>query len=578
MSPLSVRFAGLTERSGPAAFGLANILRSITADDDQTHDILPLVFDIPDLAVDRVLELIGVLLERHESLRTTYRFDPVVTQRVAGTGALAVEAVEAEQDPLDTAVRTANRLRAEPFDFTAAPPLRVAIVTRGGRALRLVWVVSHAAMDAAACEILLREWAALTAGRPLPPAGPQPLDVVELERQPAVRRLTEAAPGYWRSQLAHVPQAMFPLPAATTVADPGWHPGLRIRSRAAMGQLAGIGARTGASSSMILLAAVNALVCRHTGHTACVTTSLAGNRVLRRLRDCFSSLSQDALVSVPVPENGTFDELVHRVRAAALPGYRAAWFDPALMWDTINDACARRGISYARDLVFNDMSALSAGPDGDVVARGARSRLPSVWIPGDTEPTATEPDLAASLEPQAALNIPSRFVVYVYRLDTELDVIVHADPRCLDAAALTAFGASLLRLLRAAAEHDLPLKELAAVSTLDPVARDEDWVLIDSCWLERSATRSMVAEVLGDRPHLVVFGPDRLVCFLAGPADPADLHRRCVAALPGRVTVIAPHEYVVCAGPPDDPADPDQWAALPATVRGGGRAAGGDRG
>lgn len=596
MSRLSVHFSGLTERSGPLAFGLANILRSITSEEEQTRDILPMVFEIPDLPADRVLAYLRVLLERHESLRTTYRFEPEPTQHVAGSGELAVEVVEAEGEggsdaateagielstadaTLETAVRTANRLRLPRFELSEAPPLRVAVVTRGGLARHLVWVVSHAAMDAATCEILLREWTALTAGRPLPEPGPQPLDVVGIEQQSSVRRLTASALGFWRDQLAQVPQAMLPLPAGTTPEDTGRHPGLRVRSQAAMAHLAAISARTGASSSMIVMAAVNALVCHYSSYPVCVTTSLSGNRVLRQLRDYFGSLSQDALLTVPVPEDGSFDELIRRVRAAALSAYRASWFDPALMWATITDACAERGFNYARDLVFNDMSGLSASTSGDVVARGAVTRLPDVWIPRDDELVVTDPELAARLEPQPALDIPTRFVVYVYRLDTELDVIMHADPRCLDAAALAALGASLLRLLRAAAERDVPLKELAEISTLEPAARGRDWVYTDSCWLERSATRALVAEVLGDRPHLVAFGPDRVVCHLAGPADPdllADLHRRCVAALPGRETVMAPHEYVVCAtAPVAAPDDPDQWAALPVTLRGTGRASG----
>src|SRR5882757_2473834 len=77
MPQLSARFAGLTERSGRLAYGHANIVRAITQDDDQTREILTMVFDVPDLPPERVVELIAVLLERHESLRTTYRLGSV---------------------------------------------------------------------------------------------------------------------------------------------------------------------------------------------------------------------------------------------------------------------------------------------------------------------------------------------------------------------------------------------------------------------------------------------------------------------------------------------------------------------
>jgi hypothetical protein len=437
-------------------------------------------------------------------------------------------------------------------------------------------------MDAAGCEILLREWTTLTAGRTLPPVGPQPLDVLDLEAKPMVTRLSAAAARYWRAQLTSIPQAMFPLPTKATATRNDWHPGLRIRSEVAMTQLAAISARTGTSNSTIMLAAINALVCQHSGHASCVTTSLSGNRVPRALREFFGTLSQDALLTVPVPETGTFDQLVHAVRAAALTAYRAAWYDSTAIWAAITEVSADRGISYARDLVFNDMSPLPTGTDGEFVTAAARSRLPAIWLPGAQYTfSADDAELTASLQPQPAQNIPGRFVVYVYRLDTELDVILHVDPACLDATELLAFGRSLLRLLRAAADGDLPLKDLPALTTLAPMARDADWVLADSCWVELAAERDLLAEVLGNRPQALVAVPDeqlgnRLVCYLTGPADLADLHQRCLALLPGRITVIAPHEYVVCATAPPDPADLASWAAVPVIARGSGRESAGE--
>src|SRR5882757_7397628 len=134
MPQLFARFAGLAERSGRLAYGHANIVRAIPQDDDQTRDILTMVFDVPDLPPERVVHLIEILLERHESLRTTYRLGPVVTQHVAGSGELAVEVIEADGDPFEEAVRTARRLRPLAFDLAAALPLRAAVVTREGTA------------------------------------------------------------------------------------------------------------------------------------------------------------------------------------------------------------------------------------------------------------------------------------------------------------------------------------------------------------------------------------------------------------------------------------------------------------
>ncbi|MEU5693167.1 condensation domain-containing protein [Actinosynnema sp. NPDC020468] len=534
MTQIPARFPRQHERSGPLASGHANILRAIDADTDKTRDILAMVFPVPDLPPARVVELVEVVLARHESLRTTYHPGPV--QRVRGEGAIAVDVVEAEE-PLPAAEALAQRWRGVEFDLAAAPPLRIAVVTSGGVGRRLVWVVSHLAMDVATCELLFREWTALTAGTPLPDPAPQPLDLVELERKPAVARLRQAAVGYWESLLDRVPQTMF-----TTGGDAP-RPGLRVRSERAAEHLAAIAARTGASASTVLLAAIKALVAHRTGHSSCVTTSLSGNRNLKQLRNYFGTVSQDSLVWVPVPADGTFDALVAAVRAATLPAYRAAWFDPEQVWKAISAASDRRGIRYARDLVFNDMSPL-AGADDEVVDRGARRRLPAVWVPGGTPFAPNDGD--AQFERLPAEPVPCRLIAFVYRLDAEVDVALHADTACLDEDELAEFARALLAVLRAAAARDVPLTELVGSTALRPVARDGRWRLVDSCWVDLDAARATATALLGDRFRGLEAVPDavlghRLVCHLAG--EVADIRERFLNAL--GPTVVAPHEYVV---------------------------------
>ncbi|KAA2264205.1 hypothetical protein F0L68_08170 [Solihabitans fulvus] len=575
MPQLIAPFTGQQQRTGRLAFGHANILRAITVDDDPTHLNLAMVFRTPEASLDRVVGLVGALLERHESLRTTYRLETVVTQQVAADGALPIEVIEAADDPLDTAESTARRYRATRFDLESELPLRVAIVTAGGAPRHLVWVVSHVAMDVASCELLLREWTALAAGDELPPSTAlQPLDVVELERTPAIQRLGQAAERYWATQLRRVPQAMFTLSAKDNPPKTDWlHPGLSVRSTAAPAHLAAIAERTGASGSTIVLAAVKALVAHRTGHETCVTTSLSGNRVLRQLRDFFGSLAQDALLAVPVPD--TFDDLVRAVRSAGVPAYRHSWFDPMAIWRVINGVSDERGIAFARDLVFNDMSAF-AGTAVAAPERSARTRLPAVWVPGANELVANDTEPGASLTWQPAENIPCRFVTCLYRLDDEVELTLWVDPQVLSRDEVAEFGRALLRLLRVAADGDLPLKELPSLTTLAQVDRGAGWFLADSCWIELDAVRDLVAGVLGDQPHLVAAVPDeqlgtRLVCYVAGPVAAAQLHRRCLDVLWGRVTALAPHTYVSCDGAPGDPADPDAWAALPVLAEIDGR-------
>ncbi|MFD5649196.1 condensation domain-containing protein [Streptomyces sp. NPDC127039] len=571
MSQFTVSFSGLPSRSGPLSFGHANIVRAITIDDDPTRLNLAMVFDAPGSGgPERIAELLHLLVTRHEALRTTYLLTTPPVQQIAGEGEFAVELIAADEaaaGPLAVAEQTARRLRSRVFDLAGELPFRAAVVTEGGTPRHLVWVVTHAAMDVAACETLHTEWSALVAGRTLPPTGLQPVEVVELEQSASIRRLGEGALRYWEAQLRRVPQAMF-TPSHHAPAKTSWlHAGLSIRSRTAPRHLEAIAERTGASTSAVALAALTALLGHRTGHRTVVTTSLSGNRVVRKLRGFFGSLAQDALLPVEFDGLDSFDDVVHKVRSAALPAYRSSWFDPTAVWQVINGVSAERGISFARDLVFNDMSALATAAESP--DQSARGRLPAVWIPGHQPPPGEDPERADSISWLPAEDIPCRFFACLYRMDEEFELALWVDPTTLDTAEAEEFGRALLRLLEVAAEGVFALKDLPSLTTLQPVERGAGWFLSDHSWIELDAVRALLSDVLGDAPHLVTAVPDerlghRLVCHLPAPADPQDVHERALAALPGRVTALAPHQYLLHAAAPDgDAGDPAAWSALP---------------
>ena len=581
MSQFTVDFTGPRTRSGPLSFGHANIVRAITVDDDPTRLNLAMVFDAP-ADVDHVAGLLRTLVERHEALRTTYRLTTPPAQQVAAEGEFTVELVEVAgaDDPLTVAERTARRLRSQVFDLAAELPFRAAVVTRDGIPLHLVWVVTHAAMDVAACETLHSEWAALSTGRPLPPAAMQPLDVVELEGSSRIQRLGQGALRYWEAQLRRVPQAMF-TPSYTAPAKTSWlHAGLSIRSRTAPARLEAIAERTGASTSAVVLAALSTLLAHRTGHRTVVTTSLSGNRVVRALRGFVGSLAQDALLPVDFEGLEGFDDVVRKVRSAALPAYRSSWFDPTAVWQVINGVSGERGISFARDLVFNDMSALAT--DADSPEQSARGRLPGIWVPGHQPPPEEDPEIGGSVTWLPAEDIPCRFFACLYRMDEEFELTLWVDPQTLAREEAEEFGRTLLRLLRAAAEADLPLKDLPSLTDLPPVERGDDWLLSDHTWIEPAAVRDLLSDVMGDVPHAVAIEPDeqkghRIVCHLAAPANPEAVHERALVALPGRVTAIAPHHYLVHQSPPaGDAADAAAWAELPVIAEATGRTRGRD--
>lgn len=575
----TVRFAGEAQRTGALPVGLANVLRAIRVAEDPAQLNLTTVIDVPAAAdVDRVLGVVRELLIRHESLRTTY---PAVSpgaepvQHVHGAGELAVEVhdVGAGVDAAALAGLIGRRLRASAFDLAAELPVRVAVVTHAGTPVHAVVVLCHSAADATAWELLLREWHLLMAGTPLRRGHePQPVDLVAIEQRGPVRRLMASALRHWDTHLRTVPQAMFTAPAMED-GRRTW-PGLRVRSTAAADALTRITERTGAGGSAVVLATLALLIGRHAGLPQCQVTALSANRVLPDLREFVGTVAQDALVPVQLTAE-TFDELLRHVRTTSLRAYRNSWFDPTDLWDVITAVGRDRGVSWARDCVFNDMSALVRGERAaHELAHGGRYpalRTDSAGRPADTvDDSGTE----FAWLPEEWMGTP--FVLYLHRIDGILDLSVWASPDALPADQVTEFARSMLRIIDRAAAGNLPLGDAAASDMVRPAQHGDGWLPIDSCWVELAAVRRLLDRALAGRPYHLSAEPDdvlghRLVCHTAGGADPAQLHAACVAALPGRPGAMAPHQYVVCATAPAGPADLPAWQAQPVTVVGAGR-------
>ena len=553
-----IRFTGCQSRSGPLTRGQDNILRVLLSGADQAA--LSAIVDISaDIEFARIADAIGALMMRHESLRTTYRLGSPILQSVAADGELTM-AVHAVSDTGDFAAKLRRKLWARFFDLEQEFPLRAELVTGGGPLNHLVLVVSHLAADGVAFKLVLDELTELLAGRPLPPPGVQPLDVVELESTPAMRRRLEATHKHWDTVLRGSPQSLFGTPVP---ADPAHQHGLLIRSAPVAAAIDRIAKRTEASRSAVALAAFAVLVSYRTRNASVTVTSTAANRFQSALHDYVGTLAMDAVLGVDLRSAETFDQAV---TIAARSSLKALWhgsFDTPELWDTINRVGHERGIqSYTRECLFNDMSPADAA-DGQVFV----DDFELVGTPDAAADRLVDPELGEFTVLRQDFQ-PSRLRLNIFWLHTELLATVWADPLCLTGDETVGFGRGLARLLTTAADGDLALAELGSVVELSPVPRGDGWYLIDSSWIELGAVRELVAEVVGTRPFLVtVFQGTRLTCYVAdksGTLTPEQLHRDCTAALPGRSSAMAPHRYIVCRRTPDDPSDPASWRLQPA--------------
>ncbi|MFI8510241.1 condensation domain-containing protein [Streptomyces sp. NPDC085460] len=560
---LTVRYAGGGTRRGPVTMGQANMIRCILRDEPGSiniHDVWP----VPDgTGMDRALDALAALAVRHEALRTTFPREAgggaPTEQAVAAAGSFTVTVLDHDALPEDAdayAEAVARAARDTRFRLDLDFPLRLRILARAGRPVRVALAASHAVTDGSALGVLRDEWLALLTGEPLPPVtSPTPLDLAAEERTPAGRRKSAASLAHWERILRTGPQAMFAEDGATgTETDT---PGLTLRSARGARALAAAARRTGALPGTVLLTAWCVLTAHRAGQSVCVAAVPTSNRFLPKLARSVGTLSQDALLDLDV-RAPSFDALLAKAWGAAMNAYRHSRFDALDLWALIGRVTTERGSQFARDAVFNDISALPSTLAAAAAPDEAAPELELVWG-----------------EAQA---LPTRLLTFVYETEPVLRLATWADPALFPRTAAEELVTGLVLLLEAVAEGDLPLDPhgLTGVTGVRPAARGPEWVRVDGCWVSPAAVAAALSGALGGRAVEVVAEPDpdgdrvgdgdgdgRLLTAYIGTDErawagqestPQQAHTALMAVLPGRPGVLAPHRYVFVEGPPRQPA------------------------
>ncbi|MEU4403906.1 condensation domain-containing protein [Streptosporangium sp. NPDC023963] len=521
---IPAEYTGLRTRQGPMTMGQANMARCVLRD-PPLHMNFRVTKRLPEgTSLSAVTEAVGRLLSRHEGLRATIHSD---VQVVAGSGLLPVEVHGTGTGLLDeVAEEVGLRMQGTRFDLRNELPIRVAVITDGEAPRLVTFVLPHTSVDAIGLATVMREWERLIRGVAVPSPCPiQPLDLATAEGTPATLRRTEAALRHWENGLRRAPQSMFAIDETARADADAIRPRLRVRSAVAARALDAVASRTGASRSAITLAALGVLIGVRTTQRSCLIASLASNRVRPELRDYVGPLAQDALMTADL-DVSTFDEAIRRFRTASLSGYQHSRFDSVALWEVIEAVNAERGVDFARDCVFNDMS--------------------GVTVP---EPEA-EPSAEVECDWLPAASLPAHLALWANRLEDVVDLTLWIDPRVMSRAEAEGFGTGIVRLLIAAGDGDVQASDISEISGISPIERGPEWIYTDSCWVDLGAVERLVGEAVQGRPHRVTHDPEgRLTCHVTS-GTPEEIHAACLALLPGRTSAMAPHRYVVHAPEP----------------------------
>ncbi|MFI6387240.1 condensation domain-containing protein [Nonomuraea sp. NPDC050540] len=466
MERRSVEFTRQSTGSGPATCGQASMWLDITDKDPSEAFFNPSgeVEISSGLTVDDVLDELGALMCRHESLRTFLAEDAGggLTQTVTGAGLLPVDLVDlgADGDGLWAALAGRRQVVERlPWDLAAELPLRPTVFHRAGEPLAVLLSAAHTAADGTGVRNLVADLASMVEARakglerPAPPAARQPLEQARHERSGEGRRRLAGALDHWRARLAAVPPTMFPAAAAS--GPPSYHAAV-LFSRAADLALNLQAERHDVSGTAILLGATGLVLGAYTGMPVCAVQLICANRIQEPERRAVACMIQGALVTLDL-RGESFGDVVTRAWAASLRAYRNSLYDKRELRRIIRSAEEERGVRLDLSCVFNDMRE-ETRPDRRLI--------------GPADEAAVRHALRDSLiRPEPAVE-QEKFALYAEDTPEMLRLTLHADARYLDAGALRDVLSGIERLLVESAFGEIRPDEVGALTGIAPPRRE----------------------------------------------------------------------------------------------------------
>ncbi|HEX8275370.1 MAG TPA: amino acid adenylation domain-containing protein, partial [Longimicrobiaceae bacterium] len=225
--------------------------------------------------------------------------------------------------------RRAREEAARPFDLSAGPLFRAALLRLGGEDHVLLLSMHHIASDGWSMGVLRRELSALYAayreGRtsPLPEPAVQYADYAVWQREQLVGEVLERQLAYWKERLAGAPELLElptdrPRPAVQTYR--GAAVPLEL-SRELLERLQALGRSVGATRYMTLLGAFQVLLSRYGGSEDIVVGSPIAGRTRGEVEGLIGFFVNTLVLRVDLSGDPSPRELLGRVRETTLGAY-----------------------------------------------------------------------------------------------------------------------------------------------------------------------------------------------------------------------------------------------------------------
>jgi acyl transferase domain-containing protein/acyl carrier protein len=260
------------------------------------------------------------LIQRHEILRTTFKVtgrEPV--QIIHEQADFHIDFLETREKNIETTIKKCIR----PFNLTAAPLVRLALITLSPVKHMLVFDIHHIISDGSSLAIMVKDFVTLYDGRELPALQVQYKDFSQWEKSELRKQETKKQENYWLNNFkGEIPRLElltdFPRPPLQVFAGETitfiFQPPLTR-------ELEQLEKETGTTLYMVLLAAFTILLAKFSGQEDIIIGSPTAGRdrvELENIPGLFINVL--ALRNFPTPSK-TFKEFLNEVKNNTLKAY-----------------------------------------------------------------------------------------------------------------------------------------------------------------------------------------------------------------------------------------------------------------
>ncbi|HEX8695142.1 MAG TPA: non-ribosomal peptide synthase/polyketide synthase, partial [Longimicrobium sp.] len=274
------------------------------------------------------------IVRRHESLRTVFtEVDGSPVQVVAPFGgfALPVEDLSEwrEADREAEVRRRAGEEAGRPFDLSAGPLFRAALLRLGAEDHVLLLSMHHVVSDGWSLGVFFRElsslYAAYREGResPLPELAVQYADYAVWQREQLEGEVLDRQLSYWKEQLSGAPE-LLELPTDRSRPTVRTYQGATVPvsfSPELLERLQALGRSEGATLYMTLLSAFQVLLSKYGGGEDIVVGSPVAGRTRREVEELIGFFVNTLVLRTDLSGDPSFRETLRRVRDVTLGAY-----------------------------------------------------------------------------------------------------------------------------------------------------------------------------------------------------------------------------------------------------------------